>query len=106
MTELEPHTVVLLRWPAERPGLSDEELERLQEQHLAFLGSLRERGALLASGPLTDQEDESWRGICVYSVPREEARRLASEDPSVRAGRLEPVAFTWLAASGSVTFGK
>jgi uncharacterized protein len=106
VTELEPHTVVLLRWPADRPDFSDEELERLQEQHLAFLGSLRERGVLLASGPLTDQEDESWRGICVYSVPLEEARSLAAEDPSVQAGRLEPVAFTWLAGQGSATFGK
>ena len=106
MTELEPHTVVLLRWPADRPDYTDEELERLQEQHLAFLGSLRERGVLLASGPLTDQPDESWRGLCVYTVPPEEATRLASEDPSVQAGRLEPVAFTWLARSGSVTFGK
>ena len=105
MIELEPHTVVLLRWPADKPDFSDDELERLQEEHLAFLGSLRERGVLLAAGPLTDQPEESWRGICVYSVLPEEARRLASEDPSVQAGRLEPVVFTWLAAPGSVTFG-
>jgi len=36
----------------------------------------------------------------------EEARRLAAEDPSVQAGRLEPVAFTWLAGEGSASFGK
>lgn len=104
--ELEPHTLVLLRWPADKPDCTDEELERLQEQHLAFLGQLRERGALLASGPLTDQPEKSWRGICVYSVPPDEARRLAAEDPMVRAGRLEPVAFTWLAVRGSAVFGK
>jgi len=105
VTELEPHTVVLLRWPADKPDFSDDELERLQEQHLAFLGSLRERGVLLAAGPLTEQPDESWRGICVYAVPPDEARQLAAEDPSVQAGRLEPVVFTWLAAPGSVSFG-
>jgi len=106
MTELEPHTLVLLRWPADKPEYSDEELERLQAKHLAFLGSLRDRGVLLASGPLTDQDDESWRGISVYAAPPEEARRLASEDPSVQAGRLEPVVFTWLTAPGSLAFGK
>ena len=105
MTELERHTVVLLRWPADKPEFPDEELERLQERHLAFLQSLRERGVLLASGPLAEQPDESWRGICVYAVSPEEARRLASEDPSVQAGRLEPVVFTWLAAPGSASFG-
>jgi len=106
VTELEPHTLVLLRWPADKPDFSDDELEELQARHLAFLGSLRARGLLLASGPLTDQPDESWRGISVYAVSAEEARRLASEDPSVQAGRLEPIVFTWLAAPGSAAFGK
>ena len=103
--ELEPHTLVLLRARADRPDMSDDELDRLQERHLAFIGSQYDRGVMLASGPLTDQDDEDWRGICVYTVPPDEARRLASEDPSVQAGRLEPVAFTWLARPGSVTFG-
>ena len=105
MTELEPHTVVLLRWPAGMAEFSDDELAGLQEQHLAFLDSMRERGALLAAGPLTGQPEESLRGICVYAVPLNEARRLAAEDPMVHAGRLEPVAFTWLAAPGSAIFG-
>ena len=103
--ELEPHTLVLLRARADRPDMSDEELDRLQERHLAFIASQYDRGVMLASGPLTDQDDEDWRGICVYTVPLDEARRLASEDPSVQAGRLEPVAFTWLARPGSVAFG-
>lgn len=103
---LEPHTLVLLRWPADKPEYSDEELQRLQEQHLAFLGELRDRGVLLASGPLADQQDESWRGISVYAVPPEEARRLAAQDPSVQARRLEPVVFTWLAAPGTISFGR
>ena len=46
-----------------------------------------------------------WRGICVYTVGLEEARRIASGDPSVRAGRLEPVVFTWMARAGAVSFG-
>jgi uncharacterized protein len=103
--ELEPHTVVLLRARADRPELPDEELDRLQERHLSFLQSLYDRGLLLASGPLGDTDEESWRGICVYTVGHEEARRIASDDPSVWAGRLDPVAFTWMARAGAVSFG-
>ncbi len=103
--ELEPHTLVLLRWPAGMREFSDPELEQLQAAHLAFLGRMREQGVLLASGPFTDQSEDGFRGLCVYAVPPDEARRLAAEDPSVQAGRMEPVVFTWLAAAGSASFG-
>lgn len=105
MTELEPHTLVVLRARADGPDLPDDELDLLQKRHLAFLQAKYDEGVMLASGPLADQDEESWRGICVYSVPPAEARRVAAEDPSVQAGRLEPVAFTWLARSGSASFG-
>jgi uncharacterized protein YciI len=103
--ELEPHTFIVLRLRADLPDMTDEELDRHQERHLAFLQSKYDEGVMLASGPLTDQDDESWRGICVYTVPADEARRLAAEDPWVQAGRMEPVVFTWLARAGSVAFG-
>ena len=103
--ELEPHTFVLLRARAGRPDLPEAELDRLQERHLAFLQWQYDRGVMVASGPLTEQDEEGWRGICVYTVPPVEARRLAAEDPCVQAGRLEPVVFTWLARAGSVAFG-
>jgi uncharacterized protein YciI len=105
MTELEPHTLLVLRLRADRPEMSDEELERHQARHLAFLQSQYDDGVLVASGPLTDQDDETWRGICVYNVPPDEARRLAADDPWVQVGRMEPVVFTWLARAGSVAFG-
>ena len=104
MRELEPHTFVLLRWAANKPDYPDDELDRLQESHLAFLDSLYERGLLLSSGPLADRDDEGLRGICVYAASVDEARRLAAEDPFVQAGWMEPVTFTWLARAGSVVF--
>ena len=105
MSDLEPHTVVLLRWPAEMPSFEDAELSELQSRHLAYLDSLRDRGALLAAGPLAHQPDESWRGLCIYSAGPEEAASLAAGDPSVQAGRLEPVVLTWLARAGEARFG-
>ena len=91
--------------PAEELRRVEDELDRLQESHLAFLDLLYERGLLLASGPLADRDDESLRGVCVYRLPVDEARRIAAEDPWVQAGRMEPVTFTWLARAGSATFG-
>ena len=102
--ELDPHTFLVLRLRPDRPDLPDDELERIQEEHLAFLQSQYDRAVMISSGPLTDQDDKTWRGICVFTVPPEEARRIAAADPWVQVGRMEPVVFTWLARAGSVAF--
>ena len=34
----------------------------------------------------------------------EEARRLAADDPAVKAGRLEPVVMTWYTEKGALAF--
>jgi uncharacterized protein len=101
---LEEHTVVLLRRPTDAPSFTEEELDRLQERHLAHLDGLRERGVLLANGPFVEQDDEALRGYCVFAGDREEARRLMGDDPMVRARRLEAVVATWLAPEGDLTF--
>jgi uncharacterized protein YciI len=101
----EHHTVVVLRRPADAPTFTEEELEDLQERHLAHLAGLRDRGVLLATGPFSDQDDETLRGMCVFAAPPEDARRLMAEDPMVRVRRLEAVVATWMAPSGAARFG-
>lgn len=95
---------MLLRRPADAPDLPEEELDRLQQQHLAHLDAMRERGALLAAGPFKNQPDESWRGLCLYRTSIEETRALAEQDPSVRGGRLAVDVFTWWTENGAVAF--
>ena len=102
---LEPHTVVLLRRPADAPDLPEAELERLQAGHLADHAALRDRGLLAVAGPFTGQEDESLRGLCLFRCGVEQARELMAQDPSVRAGRLYADVFTWLTAPGSLPLG-
>jgi len=102
--DLESHTLVLLRRPVDAPDLPDEELDRLQDAHLAHLGGLREAGKLLAAGPFEDQSDDSLRGMCFFAVGLDEAIELLSRDPSVRAGRLAIEAMTWFTRRGSVGF--
>lgn len=99
------HTVIFLVRPADAPAFEDEELERLQAEHLTYLRELMRSGALIANGPLTSQTDERLRGLSVYSVPLPEALELARRDPMVRAGRLEIHGGTWLTARGTAAFG-
>src|SRR5690349_8955106 len=82
---LEEHTLLLLRRPPDAPEISDEEAERLQGEHLAFLQRKRDEGVMAAAGPFRGQPDESWRGLCLYLVSPERALELAQDDPLVRA---------------------
>lgn len=100
--ELESFTFVLLRRPADAPDLPEERLDELQEQHLANLRALRERGLLLLAGPFDDQPDETLRGLCIFTSSLDETRELMAQDPSVVAGRLAADVMTWWTARGSL----
>jgi uncharacterized protein YciI len=100
--EFDEYTLVLLYRGFNPPVLDDEEGDRLQRQHLGHLQAMQERGALLASGPFSDQPDENLRGLCIYRAGLEAARRLAEADPAVRRGRLRVVAFTWYTRKGAL----
>ena len=98
------HTVLFLVRPADAPVFSEEELDRLQVEHLTYLRGLKREGVLVTNGPLRDQTDERMRGISVYRLPLEEALARAREDPMVRAGRLEVHGATWMTQSGTARF--
>jgi uncharacterized protein YciI len=104
-TEFDKHQLVLLRRPADAPDLDPAEVERLQALHLGHLAAMKDAGFVKVSGPLEDQPDESWRGICLYQTGSlVEARRLAELDPAVRAGRLEIEVMTWLTPKCALRF--
>ena len=99
------HTVLFLMRPADAPAFSEEELDRLQVEHLTYLRGLKRQGVLVTNGPLRDQTDERMRGISVYRLALHAALALAREDPMVRAGRLEIHGATWMTQSGTARFG-
>jgi uncharacterized protein len=99
---LDAYTIVFLRRPADAPQLSDEELDALQVEHLAFNKRMRDEGHALLTGPLRDQPDASLRGINVFRTSIEETRRLMASDASVRAGRLSFELCTWLLPEGTL----
>ena len=80
------------------PAMSEEELDRLQVEHLTYLRGLKREGVLIANGPLAEQTDERMRGLSVYALALDEALALARADPMVRAGRLEIHGARWWTA--------
>ncbi len=102
--EFDSHSLVLLRRGARALEYSGEELDRLQAAHLAHLDAMRERGVLLSAGPFREQEDETFRGICIYRTGLDETRELCALDPSVQAERMRADVVTWLTPRGELTF--
>ena len=79
-------------------------LLRIQAEHLAYHAQLREAGDVVTNGPVTDQPDDSLRGLTFYrSGSLVHARQLAEADPAVRAGRLTVEIMTWYCPPGTMS---
>ncbi|MFL6236479.1 MAG: YciI family protein [Thermoanaerobaculia bacterium] len=102
---LEAYQLVILQRPEHPREYAEDKLEEIQQAHLAHLRELAQAGKLLVAGPLDDQPDPRLRGIEIFRVGSlEEAKRLAADDPAVKAGRLEPVVMTWFTEKGALAF--
>jgi uncharacterized protein len=102
--DLEVFEFVLLRRPAGAPDYPDEELERIQREHLAFYAGLREAGHVVTNGPVDGPVDPSLRGLAFYRTGSlERSRQLAEADPAVRAGRLSAEIMTWYCPPGTMS---
>jgi uncharacterized protein len=100
--KLDAYTIVFLRRPPNAPQLSEDELDALQREHLAFNARMRDAGHALITGPVEGPPDESLRGINVFRTSIEETRRFMESDASVRAGRLAVDVFTWYVPAGTL----
>jgi|SRR5262252_2617411 len=76
-------------WTAEETP----ETKALQKAHLKNIQMMWEAKKLIIAGPI---DDADLRGIFVFKAASvEEARKLASEDPAVKAGRLVAEVYPW-----------
>ena len=74
-------------------------VSKLQEQHMAHLTKMADSGKMDICGPL--MEDIDIRGICIYNVAtKEEAEKLANDDPMVKSGRLKVEVHPFYSAKG------
>jgi uncharacterized protein YciI len=102
--QFDRHTLVMLVLRPDAPEHTDEEAAELQDRHLAYRADLRDRGILVAGGPLVAQDDERLRSIAIFMCDHETARRLSNGDPAVHAGRLAVEVMTWMVPAGNVRF--
>jgi uncharacterized protein len=102
--DLEAFELVLLRTPGGAPSYGQDELERIQREHLAYHARLREAGQVVTNGPVRDQPDPALRGLTFYRTGSlERSRQLAEADPAVRAGRLAAEVMTWYCPPGTMS---
>ena len=99
---MERYSLVILRRPANAPTNLD--AAALQRQHIGHLQAMARAGKLVVAGPFDDQTDPRMRGLCIYRTSIDEARRLAQDDPAVKAGRLEVEVLSWWVEKGAMTF--
>jgi uncharacterized protein YciI len=98
------YVAFLYRGPAWSAGETPDRA-RLQDAHMAHIRSMAESGKLLVAGPFTDDGD--LRGIFVFRTGSlEEAKALAEQDPSVKAGRLRLEWHPWFAAKNITVTAK
>jgi uncharacterized protein YciI len=99
--EFDQYQLVLLERSAEAPQFDEETAERIQRQHLGHFSRMRAAGLLMVAGPV--RGDEAIAGICFYRVDTpERARKLAEDDPAVRAGLYVPRVRTWFTAKDAI----
>lgn len=103
----EQYQVVILRAGDNADKITKDELMEIQKQHLAHLTHMGESGRMVIAGPFGDQQDKTFRGMCIYRVGSiDEARKLAEDDPAVKAGRVKVEVMTWYVEKGYMTFPK
>lgn len=102
--QFDRHTVTMLMLRDDAPVLSQEQADQLQDAHLAHIADLVEAGEIVAVGPPVDRDDERWRGMAIWSVDQDTARRASAADPGVLAGRYEVRVATWLVPAGMLGF--
>lgn len=97
-------SVTLLILRPDAPQLDEKAAGALQDAHMAHLADLHEAGDLLASGPLSGDPDERFRGLSILRVEPERARALKEQDPAVRDGRFSVKVLGWQVPAGAMAF--
>ena len=103
--EFDRYELIILRSVAGAKEPTKEEHKTLMEGHLGHFRKMAAAGKLKVCGPFGDQDDKTAEGLCLYQVGSvAEARKLAEEDPAVKAGQLRVEVMTWYCQKGVIAF--
>jgi uncharacterized protein YciI len=101
--EFDTYQLVLLVRPPDEPELDEAASRALGLAHLGHFRKMHAAGFLRIAGPI--DADAEIAGICLYQAGSlERARKLAEDDPAVRAGRFAVRAMTWRTQRGALAF--
>jgi hypothetical protein len=94
-------SIVRLRAPEPQDGPDD---DRIQQEHLAYLRGLQDRGLILVNGPVRPADDQRFRGMTICRARRRGPPALAGRPG--RTGRLvRPHVDGWLIPAEAVALG-
>jgi uncharacterized protein len=93
------YQIVFLRPAPDRKAVPKEEMDRILTAHMANIHAMADRGVLVAAGPFEDTP-ATISGVFIMNTSREEALRIASEDPTVTAHRNTVDVMTWTGPKG------
>jgi uncharacterized protein YciI len=92
--------LVFLRPSPDRKPLPKEQAEKIQADHMANIRAMADRGVLVAAGPFGDTPP-TISGVFVFKTSSmEEARRIASADPTVVERRNTVEVYAWRGPGG------
>jgi len=75
--------------------IQGEERKAIFAGHFANIGRLADEGKLAVAGPF-GKNDKTWRGLYIFNVATiEEAEKLVTLDPAVKAGVFVPELTLW-----------
>src|SRR5579871_3030396 len=83
----ELYYVAFLRPDPARKPISKEESERIQSAHMANILGMAGRGVLVAAGPFDDSPPSILGVFVLKAASLDEAKRIASQDPTVTQHR-------------------
>lgn len=87
----------------DRPlGLAQEELEKMQSDHLANLGRLFNERKSPCAGPFDNGGD--YRGIVILELPKNKVAAEFEGDPFVKNGLLKLELYSWVSAKDMFTY--
>jgi uncharacterized protein YciI len=96
----ELYYLVFLRPAPDRKAVPQAEMERIQTAHMANIRSMADRGVLVAAGPFGDTPP-TVSGVFVFRTGSlEEARTIASADPTVVEHRNTVEVLAWRGPKG------
>jgi len=89
------YVLCILKTGPKDAEIQGDERKKIFAGHFENIGKLADEGKLAVAGPF-GKNDKTWRGLYIFNVPTiEEAEKLVTLDPAVKAGVFVPELTLW-----------